>query len=69
MTDLGRYQQNMEPNDKGDWVDYEEAMDIIKGLEYDIDDLKDNIDALEKEKDYLESEIKQLEDQICDLKS
>uniref|UniRef100_A0A6H1ZR11 Putative TPR/MLP1/MLP2-like protein n=1 Tax=viral metagenome TaxID=1070528 RepID=A0A6H1ZR11_9ZZZZ len=62
MADLSRYNPSMDVNYNGDWVDYDEAIDIITELESEIEKLKNNIVVLELE-------IEKLEDQVDNLKS
>jgi len=60
MADLSRYNPSMDVNYNGDWVDYDEAIDIITELESEIEKLENNIIGLEDVIDNLKSDIDEL---------
>lgn len=57
MADLSRYSTGMHKTDTGNWVDYDEAMNVIGSLEKELEELEDQIDNLK-------SDIGELEDQL-----
>ena len=66
MADLSRWTPNMDFNRDGDYVEYDEAIDIINALENKISELESDIDDLEDQIDNLKSDINELELELTD---